>query len=126
MRLSRHLATVARFALAGTAAAVAALAAGGCILFQGGTDGYGVVSQDAGSCSGPADCNGQLCCYELQGETITASCQASCSSFQQACKAASDCQDGGECLEQSCTVDAGGSSATVAVKTCGPISFCSQ
>jgi hypothetical protein len=114
--------------LAVAVVAAAGALAGGCMLFQGGTDGYSPASAEGGvggSCKTVDDCSGMLCCYELDGASAAASCQASCAPYQQACKIASDCGDGGACITNDCTIEAS-VSASATVTTCGPIPICSQ
>jgi hypothetical protein len=108
---------------------VATAAFAGCVIFTGGTNGYG--SPDAGtstgSCSSTKECaSGLTCCYEIDGGLPSISCQPTCAKWQEACGKASDCGDAGECLSQSCMIEAGPIVAPVTVTTCGVIPFCSQ
>jgi hypothetical protein len=112
---------------AGALVAVLALAGAvaGCVLVTGGSDGYSASQANLPglSCHTPADCNGQLCCFELDDAgTPSAACQASCPAWEQSCAVASDCGDAGACLAQSCSVEG----ITATVTTCGAISFCTQ
>jgi hypothetical protein len=111
--------------LAAGALAVAVVGAG-CMLVTGSTDGY-TPPPNPLQCFLPSDCAPQqeVCCLNVQGGTVTSSCQASCPfALQQTCIRGSDCGDGGTCYVQSCTPDGG---PTVQVATCGPIpDICAQ
>lgn len=95
------------------------LAAAGCVLVTGSTDGYeladagGAAEVEAGvciaesgvcfdtQCVSKADCGdaGQVCCLGISGET----CQASCAfGSVQLCASSVECGSAGACIYQEC------------------------
>jgi hypothetical protein len=113
-----------------------ALAAAGCVLVTGSTDGYeladagGASEVEAGTCiaeggicfdlqcASRADCDaGQVCCLGLTGET----CQASCTlESVQLCASDVECGDAGPCIQQQCDT----STATYSGSLCGLVPGC--
>ena len=103
------------------------VAAAGCMLVTGGTDGYSAPKASAGTCSSAADCGdaGSVCCLSLSNSTtsVVGSCQSSCTlSLPQLCKTSAECGDAGPCSMLSCTVD--GSPVTVPLQACGSVQGC--
>jgi hypothetical protein len=104
------------------------LSIAGCVVFTGSSDGYSAseASTPGQSCGSSAECEGQMCCYDLSAASTVAACAASCAPSFESCTQASDCGDGGTCLVQVCHVDAGGFPVSLSVTTCGALSICTQ
>ena len=104
-----------------------AVAAAGCMLVTGSTDGYSAAKPSAGTCSSAADCGdgGGVCCLSVSNSTtsVVGACQQACTvSLPQLCKANAECGDAGPCNMLSCTVD--GSPLTVPLQACGTVQGC--
>lgn len=98
------------------------LAAAGCFVITGSTDGYQRGTDDAGSaggCAGSSDCDaGQVCCAALP----TALCQAGPCALAQLCRTTMECGDAAPgCAVQSCKLDG----STFTLQACGALSLCS-
>jgi hypothetical protein len=125
-----------RRGLVSAALSLGALAAAGCVLVTGSTDGYeladggGAAEVEAGvciaesgicfdtQCVSSADCDaGQICCLGISGLT----CETTCA-FEsvQLCSSSAECGDAGPCIEQQCET----SSATYSGKICGLVTGC--
>jgi hypothetical protein len=108
------------------------VAAGGCVIFTGSTDGYGphdaggdggAAGDSAGSfaCVSAADCGdgGAVCCIVENSSFTSANfvCQAAPCSLAQQCLTTAECGKAGPCTRQVCTFGA----ATVSIWACGVI-----
>ncbi len=116
-----------RAALIASVAAVL-VAAAGCVLVTGSTDGYALVDSGSASCQSAHDCSaGNVCCLSTASSSavaaITGACAASCSvSLPQLCAASSECGDAGACALQTCMPD--GSPLSVTFHACGKVPGC--
>ncbi len=115
------------------------LAAAGCVVVTGSTDGYErepatVTTRDAGTGSGnldlrclsatdcASDAGGQVCCVALASTSASAACQVGpCGGSLpvQLCAADSECS-GSTCVLQTCTL----AGSKVTVRACGTIPTC--
>jgi hypothetical protein len=104
-----------------------AVAAAGCMLITGSTDGYSAPKASAGTCASAADCGdgGNVCCLSVSNSTtsVVGACQSACTvALPQLCKANAECGDAGPCSMLSCTVD--GSPLTIPLQACGTVQGC--
>ena len=108
----------------------ASVAAAGCMIVTGSTDGYSAApTPGPAACTSAAQCDGgHVCCLSatssMSSMAVTGSCQSTCTtSLPQLCTTSTECADGGPCSMLSCTVD--GSPVMVSIQACGTVQGCS-
>jgi hypothetical protein len=102
------------------------VAAAGCLIITGSTDGYTAAQSGQVTCTSAAQCDGgAVCCLSVSNSTtsVVGACQSTCTtSLPQLCTTNAECGDAGPCAMLSCTVD--GSPVAVTIQACGTVQGC--